>query len=71
MTGAAQPGQPRRPAGRRRMLAVGARVLLLAGLAGEPAGLVAVWRPGEPRITARRVPLPSSGARDGFRFVIW
>jgi hypothetical protein len=47
------------------------RLLLLAGLAGEPAGLVASWRPGEPRIAARRVLLPASGDREGFRFVVW
>jgi hypothetical protein len=57
------------------------RILLLAGLADDPAaGLVALWRPGEPRIAVRRVRLPESeslraqlngGSRDGFRFVIW
>jgi hypothetical protein len=40
------------------------------GLADEPAGLVAVWRPGEPRIAVRRVPLPRSGHDGGFRFVL-
>lgn len=39
------------------------------GLAVEPAGLVAVWRPGQPRIAVRRVPLPGSGQDGGFRFV--
>jgi hypothetical protein len=48
------------------------RLLLLAGLADDPAsGLVAVWRPGQPRIAARRVPLPEPGPPSGFRFVIW
>jgi hypothetical protein len=47
------------------------RLLLLAGLADDPASLVAVWRPGEPRIAVRRVRLPESGRRGGFRYVIW
>jgi hypothetical protein len=48
------------------------RLLLLAGLADDPAsGLVAVWRPGQPRIAVRRVPLPDPGPPSGFRFVIW
>jgi hypothetical protein len=47
------------------------RLLLLAGLADDPASLVAVWRPGEPRIAVRRVQLPEPGRRGGFRFVIW
>jgi hypothetical protein len=47
------------------------RLLLLAGLADEPASLVAVWRPGEPRIAVRRVRLPRSGHDGGFRFVLW
>lgn len=47
------------------------RLLLLAGLAGDPAGLVAVWRPGQPRLAARRVRLPEPGPGGGFRFVIW
>jgi hypothetical protein len=46
------------------------RLLLLAGLADEPASLVAVWRPGERRIAVRRVPLPRSGQDGGFRFVL-
>ena len=44
--------------------------LLLAGLAHDPAGVVALWRPGEPRIAVRRVQLPEP-RRGGFRFVIW
>ncbi len=48
------------------------RLLLLAGLADDPAsGLVAVWRPGQPRIAIRRVRLPEPGPPSGFRFVIW
>src|SRR6266508_3301778 len=47
------------------------RLLLLAGLADDPAGLVAVWRPGEPRIAVRRVRLPEPERRTGFRFAIW
>ena len=48
------------------------RLLLLAGLADDPAsGLVAVWRPGQPRIAVRRVPLPDPGPPSGFRFVLW
>jgi hypothetical protein len=47
------------------------RLLLLAGLADDPAGMVAVWRPGEPRIAVRRVQLPGSERRSGFRFAIW
>ena len=48
------------------------RLLLLAGLADDPAGgLVAVWRPGQPRIATRRVPLPEPGPPSGFRFVLW
>ena len=47
------------------------RLLLLAELPGEPAGLVAVWRPGEPRIAVRRVPFPEPGPPSGFRFAIW
>ena len=47
-------------------------LLLLAGLAEDPAsGLVAVWRPGQPRIAVRRVPLPEPGPSSGFRFVLW
>jgi hypothetical protein len=46
------------------------RLLLLAGLADEPESVVAVWRPGAPRIAARRVRLP--GPRPGgYRFAIW
>jgi hypothetical protein len=47
------------------------RLLLLAGLAGELASVVAVWRPGEPRIAARRVRLPGPGRPGGYRFAIW
>jgi hypothetical protein len=47
------------------------RLLLLAGLADDPASLVAVWRPGEPRIAVRRVRLPGPERRDGYRFAIW
>jgi hypothetical protein len=48
------------------------RLLLLAGLADDPAsGLVAVWRPGQPQIAVRRVRLPEPGPPSGFRFVIW
>lgn len=47
------------------------RLLLLAELPGEPAGLVAVWRPGEPRIAVRRVPFPEPGPPSGLRFAIW
>jgi hypothetical protein len=47
------------------------RLLLLAGLAGDPSSLVAVWRPGEPRIAVRRVRLPGSERRNGYRFAIW
>jgi hypothetical protein len=47
------------------------RLLLLAGLADDPASLLAVWRPGEPRIAVRQVKLPGTGLREGFRFAIW
>jgi hypothetical protein len=47
------------------------RLLLLAGLADEPASVVAVWRPGEPRIAARRVRLPGPAGPGGYRFVFW
>ena len=47
------------------------RLLLLAGLAGDPAALVAVWRPGEPRVAVREVKLPDPERRSGFRFAIW
>jgi hypothetical protein len=47
------------------------RLLILAELADEPAGLVAVWRPREPRIAVRRVPFPEPGPPSGLRFVIW
>jgi hypothetical protein len=47
------------------------RLLLLAGLPDEPASVVAVWRPGQPRIATRRVQLPSPDRRSGYRFAIW
>ena len=48
------------------------RLLLLAGRrADDPASLVAVWRPGQPRIAVRQLNLPEPGRRDGYRFVIW
>jgi hypothetical protein len=47
------------------------RLLLLAGLADDPASMVAVWRPGEPRIAVRRVQLPEPGPGGGLRFAIW
>jgi hypothetical protein len=47
------------------------RLLLLAGLADEPASVVAVWRPGEPRIATRRVRLPGTAGPGGYRFAIW
>jgi hypothetical protein len=47
------------------------RLLLLAGLADDPASLLAVWRPGEPRISVRQVKLPGQQRREGFRFAIW
>jgi hypothetical protein len=47
------------------------RLLLLAGLADDAASMVAVWRPGEPRIAVRRVKLPEPEQRSGFRFAIW
>jgi hypothetical protein len=47
------------------------RLLLLAGLAGDPASVVAVWRPGEPRLAVRHLKLPGSERRGGYRFAIW
>lgn len=48
------------------------RLLLLAGLADDPADVVAVWRPGEPRITVRHVKLSEPEQRSGgYRFAIW
>jgi hypothetical protein len=47
------------------------RLLLLAGHADQLAGVVAVWRPGEPRVALRQVPLPASERHDGFRFAVW
>jgi hypothetical protein len=46
------------------------RLLLLAGLADDPASVVAVWRPGEPRIATRRVRLPGPERPGGYRFAI-
>jgi kynurenine formamidase len=39
--------------------------------ADQLAGVVAVWRPGEPRVALRQVPLPASERHDGFRFAVW
>jgi hypothetical protein len=47
------------------------RLLLLAGLADDPASLVAVWRPGDPRIAVRRVRLPGPARPGGYRFTVW
>jgi hypothetical protein len=47
------------------------RLLLLAGLADDPASVVAVWRPGEPQLAVRRVELPGSERRSGYRFAVW
>jgi hypothetical protein len=47
------------------------RLLLVAGLAEDPAGVVALWRPGQPRIAARRVSLPAGKPEGGFRYVLW
>ena len=47
------------------------RLLLLAGLADDPASLVGIWRPGEPRIAVRQVALPRPERRSGYRFAIW
>jgi hypothetical protein len=47
------------------------RLLLLAGLAGDPSSLVAVWRPGEPRVAVRPLRLPGPERRNGYRFAIW
>jgi hypothetical protein len=47
------------------------RLLLLAGLADDPASVVAVWRPGEPRIATRQVRLPGPERPGGYRFAIW
>jgi hypothetical protein len=47
------------------------RLLLLAGLPGEPASVVAMWRPGQPRIATCRVQLPNPDRRSGYRFAIW
>jgi len=47
------------------------RLLLLAGALGEPAALVGLWRPGEPQVAVRHVPLPGTRLPGGFRFAIW
>jgi|Tabmets5t2r1_1033131.scaffolds.fasta_scaffold04105_5 hypothetical protein len=47
------------------------RLVLLAEVAGEPAAVVAVWRPGQSRIAVRRVQLPDPERGGGFRFVLW
>jgi hypothetical protein len=47
------------------------RLLLLAGLADGSASVVAVWRPGAPRIAVRHVKLPEPEQRGGYRFAIW
>jgi hypothetical protein len=47
------------------------RLLLLAGLADDLTTVVAVWRPGEPRVAVRHLKLPELAPRGGFRFVIW
>jgi hypothetical protein len=47
------------------------RLLLVAGLAEGPAGVVALWRPGQPRVTARQVSLPAGKPEGGFRYVLW
>jgi hypothetical protein len=47
------------------------RLLLLAEHAEVRAGLVAVWRPGQPRVAVRQVNLPGSRTDGGLRFVIW
>jgi hypothetical protein len=46
------------------------RLLMLAGLADGPDSLVAVWRPGEPRVAVRQVRLPRP-ERSGYRFAVW
>jgi hypothetical protein len=47
------------------------RLVLLAELPGEPSAVVAVWRPGQSQIAARRVQLPDPEPGGGFRFAIW
>jgi hypothetical protein len=47
------------------------RLVLLAEPAGESAAVVAVWRPGQSRIAARRVQLPDPERGGGYRFAIW
>jgi hypothetical protein len=46
------------------------RLLLLAGLA-DGTGMVALWRPGQPRVAVRPVRLPTREEGGGYRFVIW
>jgi hypothetical protein len=67
------PGMPLRLASVKPQLrwTADGRLLLLAGVLGEPAALVAVWRPGEPRIATRHVRLPGPRLPNGFRFAIW
>jgi hypothetical protein len=67
------PGMPLRLAPSKPQLrwTADGRLLLLGGVAGEPAALVGVWRPGEPRMAVRHVPLPGDGLPGGFRFAIW
>jgi hypothetical protein len=47
------------------------RLLLLAGAVGEPAAVVATWRPGDRLVAVRQVRLPGPELPDGFRFAIW
>jgi hypothetical protein len=47
------------------------RLLLLAGLPGERASVIAMWQPGQQRIATRRVQLPNPDRRSGYRFAIW
>jgi hypothetical protein len=67
------PGMPLRLAPSKPQLrwTADGRLLLLAGVTGEPAGRVAVWRPGEPRLAVRHVRLPMPERHSGFRFAIW
>jgi MFS family permease len=51
------------------LVAVSAGMPLRAGARAN--GLVALWRPGQPRIAVRPVRLPEPGPPSGFRFVIW
>jgi hypothetical protein len=67
------PGMPLRLAPSKPQLrwTADGRLLLLAGHADEPAGVLAVWRPGEPRIAVHTVRLPRPWRPSGFRFAIW